>query len=246
MRLGHDKDKSFSRKVRCKRKTLANSTDPIPQIPACTSDLQLCSPFLNIPIEPYNRGVYKPLESKEVMDLLWLPDEIFLNKPPCQPANGEIFLLKIGPLQESGEWKKDGYEWVNCGSSVLKINRNPALKKFSFCLSLKNRQDGLSQKHVYQLFNNNRKFVIHYLGGDERQNSGCNYQQSVDINELPTSQSIAGRSQYYCQLSNVTPQTNSVYWDLAGGTNDKKLVKNVSLFLLFWIYWDVLKVFSFF
>lgn len=225
LRLGHDKDKNSSRKVRRKRKVLADSTDSIPPLSACNPDLQLCTPFLNIPIEPYNRGVYKPLESKEAMDLLWLPDEIFLNKPPCQPANGEIYLLKIGPLQESGEWKKDGYEWLKRGSSVLTINRNPALRKFTFCLSVKNRQDGLSQKHVYRLFSNNRKFVIHYLGGDERQTS---YQQSADINDVPASQSISGRPQYYCQLGNDTQQTDSsIYWDLASGTNDKQLQTHV-------------------
>ncbi|CAE1165607.1 unnamed protein product [Acanthosepion pharaonis] len=225
LRLGHDKDKNSSRKVRRKRKVLADSTDSIPPLSACNPDLQLCTPFLNIPLEPYNRGVYKPLESKEAMDLLWLPDEIFLNKPPCQPANGEIYLLKIGPLQESGEWKKDGYEWLKRGSSVLTINRNPALRKFTFCLSVKNRQDGLSQKHVYRLFSNNRKFVIHYLGGDERQTS---YQQSADINDVPASQSISGRPQYYCQLGNDTQQTDSsIYWDLASGTNDKQLQTHV-------------------
>lgn len=110
--------------------------------------------------------IHKGLETQKAMELLNLPIENFETKIPVLPSGGEIYLYRAKTHRDIDGWRKDGYRWCNRGTSVMTINRNPVLRKSFFYLMTKEGQKNGFQKHVYRLFDNENKVVIHYLGDE--------------------------------------------------------------------------------
>lgn len=224
LRLGRDRAKDYQAgsvrgKTKRKRKLDSSSDDTLFALSVCNSELQQrCQPLTNVGSESYRKTVHKFLKTKEVMDLLMLPDEVFSSQPPCEPIRGEIYLMKIDPSQESSDWTKDGYTWLSLGSNDLILNQSPALRQSTFRM-LVNEIETCLLKHVYRSFNNNQKVVIHYVT-DERLNNSKSYPHSMDITGTSSvPQTHLGITQYYHQLvedCNVDSQKSSeALWEMA-------------------------------
>ncbi|CAI9720210.1 XP_029633843.1uncharacterized protein LOC115209549 isoform X1 [Octopus vulgaris] len=230
LRLGRDRAKDFQAgsvrgKTKRKRKLDSSSDDTLFALSVCNSELQQrCQSLTNVGSESYRKAVHKFLETKEVMDLLMLPDEVFSSQPPCEPIRGEIYLMKIDPSQESSDWTKDGYSWLSLGSNDLILNQSPALRQSTFRM-LVNEIETCLLKHVYRSFNNNQKVVIHYVT-DERLSNSKSYPHSMDITGTSSvPQTHLGITQYYHQLvedCNVDSQKSSeALWEMAPTNKEK-------------------------
>ena len=165
-------------------------------------------------MKTFRRMIHKGLETQKAMELLNLPIDNFETKVPALPSGGEIYLYRAKSHRDIDSWRKDGYRWSNRGTSIMTINRSPALRKSFFYLITKEGQNNGFQKHVYRLFDNENKVVIHYLG-DETLNTSSLALTKEPKNSFPYSSLLLPstlKGKYSSKSSGIRkkPETNEV------------------------------------